>query len=93
MIELLEKKPVSTTIQLPSRFFFSKSLEYEYPKHGGQIPYEVVRETLNVLGTRPILPQPSLTAAPTMLLPVKLNKQEIIPKIVMETHKIARQFF
>ena len=93
MIELLEKKPVSSPIQLPSRFFFSKSLEYEYPKHGGQIPYEVVRETLEVLGTHPILPQPSLTAAPTMLLPVKLNKQEIIPKIVIETHKIARQLF
>ena len=93
MIELLDKKPVSSPIQLPSGTIFSQSLEYEYPKHNGQIPYEVVRQTLDILGTHPILPQPTLSAAPVMLLPVKQNKQQIIPKMVMEIQKIAQELF
>ena len=92
MIELLDKTPVTSPLRLSPGFSYSTSLEYEYPKHG-QIPYEVVKETLQVFGTYPIMPQPSLNTPPSLLIPVELNKMKIRLNIVKESHKIARELF
>ena len=90
MIELLDKKQFSTPMPLPGRVFYSENLVYDYPKQG-PISQEIIRESLAVLGTSPIAPQPSLLDPPASLMPLKLDPQEIIPKIVEEIKKIAQK--
>ena len=83
MIELLDKTPVTSPLRLSPGFSYSTSLEYEYPKHG-PIPIEVEDESLQVFGTSPIMPQPSLNTAPSLLVPVELNKMKIRLNIVKD---------
>ena len=92
MIELLEKRPIQSPIQPPSQYFFSQSLEYAYPKHGHVSP-DVSRQTLEVLGFQPILPQPGLLDPPSLLVPVQLDRQVIIPQVVEEIKKIAQEMY
>ena len=89
MIELLEKKPFSQPLALPSRHFYAKNLDYHYPRHS-PVSREVIRESLAVLGTYPILPQPSLSAPGNLLIPIKLDRQVTIPKIVEEITNMAQ---
>ena len=77
MIELLQKRPFSQPLALPSRHFYAKNLDYHYPRHSA-VSQEAIRESLAVLGTYPILPQPSLSAAPILLIPIKLEAQMTI---------------
>ena len=89
MIELLEKKPFSQPLALPSRHFYAKNLDYHYPRHS-PVSREVIRESLAVLGTYPILPQPSLSAPGNLLIPIKLDRQVTIKKIVEEITNMAK---
>ena len=92
MIELMDKRPIQSPVPLPSQHFFSQSLEYAYPQQG-HISQDVVRQTMEVLGTYPILPQPGLSTAPILMLPVKIDRQVVIPQMVQEIKKIAQQLY
>merc|ERR1712055_283359 len=96
MMELLEKKSASSPMLVPSQTRRETSLVYTYPeqdtlKH--QSSSEVIQQTLQILGTVPVLPQPSLNDAPKSLLPVELPKHEIISKAVAQLKVIAREVY
>merc|ERR1740124_1485494 len=97
MMELLEKKPsVSSPMPVPSQTRRETSLVYTYPEQDAlkhQMSAEVIQKTLQILGTVPVLPQPSLTDAPKSLLPVELPKHEIINKVVAQMKMIAREVY
>merc|ERR1740124_594159 len=97
MMELLEKKPsVSSPMPVPSQTRRETSLVYTYPEQDAlkhQMSSEVIQKTLEILGTVPVLPQPSLTGAPKSLLPVELPKHEIINKVVAQMKVIAREVY
>ena len=95
ILELLTVKPITARLPIPSDTMVIKSLVYSYPVVGQVSPLkeEIIRETEEILGVRPVLPQPGLIEAPITLLPVPVPKERIIPEIFAELKKIAVAVF
>merc|ERR1712042_271933 len=98
IVELLETKPITQRLPVPSSTTVIKSLVYAYPEQMSEqtlstIDEEIVRETQEILGVRPVLPQPGLTEAPKSLLPVPVSKETIIPQVMEEMKKVAREVY
>ena len=94
MMELLEKKQsVSSPMQVPAQTRREVSLVYAYPGQEAlmqQISAEVVQQTLQILGTVPVVPQDNLTDAPKTFMPVELPRDEIVRKVVAQLKEVVR---
>ena len=96
MMELLKKQEISAKLEIPAQTRREGSLVYTYPEEESSrhhMSAEVVRLTQIILGTTPILPQPTLFEAPKVLIPVRLPKPEIKAQIISELKKLAREVF
>merc|ERR1712020_107304 len=96
MMELLKKQEISAKLEIPAQTRREGSLVYTYPEEDSSrhhMSAEVVRLTQIILGTTPILPQPTLFEAPKVLIPIRLPKPEIKAQIIGELKKLAREVF
>merc|ERR1719347_1275204 len=98
-ITLLQSKPISSRMNVPASTRVIKSLIFEFPRVEGQslsheetLNQEVVEKTQELLGLRPLMPQPGLTTAPHNLI-LDLNKEQIIPQILETVEKMAREIY
>jgi len=95
VLELLETKPVTQRIPVPSSTRVISSLVYAYPQQATEqtLDAEIVRQTEEIQGVRPVLPQPGLIEAPVSLIPVKLSTENIIREVIEELKKVAREVY
>jgi len=97
VLELLESKPVTQRIPLASTSSTKliSSLVYAYPQQATEqtLDAEIVRQTEELQGVRPVLPQPGLIEAPLSLIPIKLSTENIIREVIEELKKVAREVY
>jgi len=95
VLELLETKPVTQRISVPVTTQSITSLIYAYPQQATEqtLDAEIVRQTEEIQGVRPVLPQPGLIEAPMSLMPVKLSTENIIREVIEELKKVAREVY
>jgi len=95
---LLETKPITSRMSLPSTTRVVKSLVYGFPAVNGKVigeedvSLEVSQKSEELFGVKPLLPQPSLYKAPHNLL-MNLNKEQIIPHVLEQIQKMAREVY
>merc|ERR1712061_801036 len=96
MLELIKKESTSTEIQKPTPSRKETTLVYTYPEQReleSQMSSEVVQKTQQILGTKPVLPQPKLEEAPKTLIPSGVQSSEIISQVVSQMKAIATKVF
>jgi len=98
IVELIKTKPITQRLPVPSSTKVIKSLIYAYPEQMSEqslltVDQEVLRQTQEVLGVNPLLPQPGLTEAPKPLIPVTISKKTIIPQVMEEMKKVAQEIY
>merc|ERR1719295_1591261 len=97
-MSLLKIKPITTQIDVPATTITLKSIVYGFPIEGQQttgeqqLSQEIIEKTEELMGLTPLLPQPSLTQAPHNVL-LTLPKEKIIPQILEQIQKMAREVF
>merc|ERR1719365_573881 len=95
---LLNIKPVTARMNVPTATKTIKSIVYGFPIEGQQITgeqqlsQEITEKTEEIMGLVPMLPQPTLTQAPHNVL-LSLPKEKIIPQILEQIEKMAREVF
>merc|ERR1719365_69583 len=95
---LLSIKPVTARMNVPTTTKTIKSIVYGFPIEGQQITseqqlsQEITEKTEEIMGLVPMLPQPTLTQAPHNVL-LSLPKEKIIPQILEQIQKMAREVF
>merc|ERR1719385_564878 len=95
---LLNIKPVTARMNVPTATKTIKSIVYGFPIEGQQITgeqqlsQEITEKTDEIMGLVPMLPQPTLTRAPHNVLLI-LPKEKIIPQILEQIEKMAREVF
>merc|ERR1711962_180343 len=93
MGSLLKIRSITSRLNAPTTTVTLKSLVYGYPVLGSgheELNQDIVEKTEELLGLRPLMPQPGLTTAPHNLI-LDLNKEQVIPKIEEGIKKIARE--
>lgn len=91
-ISLLKFNSISTRLNVPTTTRIVKSLVFEFPsqfQNERPLDPEVVKRTEEIMGMRPLMPQPHLTEAPQNLV-INLNKEQIVPQIQEQIRKMAR---
>merc|ERR1712235_133768 len=86
---------ITSRLNVPTTTVTLKSLVYGYPLLGSgheELNQEIVEKTEELLGLRPLMPQPGLTTAPHNLI-LDLNKEQIIPQILETVEKMAREIY
>merc|ERR1719175_222729 len=97
-MSLLKIKPITARMAVPAATITLKSIVYGFPIEGQQIggeqqlSQEIIEKTEELLGVTPLLPQPSLTQAPHNIL-LSLPKEKIIPQILEQIQKMAREVY
>jgi len=91
-LSLLKIKPISARLNVPASTKVIKSIVYGYPVGEQQLVPEIVEKTEEILGMRPLLPQPALTQAPLNIV-LNLPKEQIIPQILEQVQKMAREVY
>merc|ERR1719309_1781324 len=97
-LSLLNIKPVTTRMNVPTATKTIKSIVYGFPIEGQQIAgeeqlsQEITEKTEELMGLVPMLPQPTLTQAPHNVL-LSLPKEKIIPQILEQIEKMAREVY
>merc|ERR1719391_621835 len=97
-MSLLKIKPITARMAVPATTITLKSIVYGFPIEGQQIAgeqqlsQEIIEKTEELLGVTPLLPQPSLTQAPHNVL-LSLPKEKIIPQILEQIQKMAREVY
>jgi len=92
-LSLLKIKPISTRVSVPATTKVIKSIVYGYNGlEEQQLIPKIVEKTEELLGMRPMLPQPALTQAPLDIV-LNLPKEQIIPKILEQIQKMAREVY
>lgn len=92
--ELLKVKAITERLPLPSSLKEEQSIVYAYPKQAeqqGKIPEETVKRSMEILGVRPILPQPGLNEPPFSILPVPIPKDQIKSQCLEQLKKMASE--
>merc|ERR1712168_1052136 len=90
VFELLKQEIVTTPLVLPAALVELKSLIFQYPEvsMSSSKPIVLSEEVKNTVeaesSIRPVLPLPDLVSAPKMLIPVNLEKTELIRQVVEE---------
>lgn len=93
-VELLKVTPTSQRLPLPASLEEKHSIVYAYPKQSeleGQIPEEVRKQSMEILGVQPVLPQPNLHDAPHSLLPLSIPRDQIKSQAVEQLKKMASE--
>jgi len=92
-LELLAVQPISQRLTVAPVTRTIKSLVYSYPEEiqRSELSPEVVSESETILGIRPVLPQPGLTEAPPLLMPLTLPKEQIIQQVFEQFKMMARE--
>merc|ERR1719495_422262 len=91
-LSLLKIKPISARLPVPASTKVIKSIVYGFPVEEQQLSQEIVEKTEELLGMRPLLPQPALTQDPLNIV-LDLPKEQIIPKILEQVQKMAREVY
>merc|ERR1719167_1638719 len=96
MLELIKKVAITSQLPAPTTSRKESTLVYMYPEQRvleNQISADLIQKTQEILGTRPIFPQPTLTESPKQMVPVGTPSSQIIPQIVSEMKTIAKTVF
>merc|ERR1712235_163401 len=94
-MSLMKIRSITSRLNVPTTTVTLKSLVYGYPLLGSgheELNQEIVEKTEELLGLRPLMPQPGLTTAPHNLI-LDLNKEQIIPQILETVEKMAREIY
>jgi len=94
-MSLLKIRSITSRLNVPTTTVTLKSLVYGYPLLGSgheELNQEIVEKTEELLGLRPLMPQPGLTTAPHNLI-LDLNNDQIIPQILETVEKMAREIY
>ena len=85
---------------LPTTLREIKSLIFEYPESSlnsakplTPLTKEMKDQSEAVSGVRPLLPMPDLVSAPKMLVPINLEKQELINQVLIQLDSVAEEIF
>merc|ERR1712015_230736 len=99
VFELLKQETVYTPLVLPASLVEMKSLIFQYPEVSmtSSKPLALSEELKNKMesesGVRPILPMPDLVSAPKMLVPVNLEKKEVIRQVVEQLVHLSTEMY
>ena len=99
VFELLKQETVYTPMVLPTTLVEIKSLIYHYPEVSmtSSTPLELSEEVKTQIesesGVRPILPLPDLVSAPKMLVPINLEKDQVILQVVEKFVLLSEQLY
>merc|ERR1711971_1340848 len=100
VLELLKQGTVATPMVLPTTLREIKSLIFEYPESSlnsakplTPLTKEMKDQSEAVSGVRPLLPMPDLVSAPKMLVPINLEKQELINQVLIQLDIVAEEIF
>ena len=96
MLELIKKVAITSQLPTPTTSRKEKTLVYMYPEQReleSQISSDLIQKTQEILGTRPIFPQPTLSECPKQLVPIGIPCSQIIPQVVSEMKTIAKIVF
>ena len=99
VFELLKQETVTTPLVLPATLVEIKSLIFQYPEvsMSSSKPIMLSEEVKNKVeaesGIRPVLPLPDLISAPKMLIPVNLEKTELIRQVVEEFVRLSQEIY
>jgi len=94
-LELLKQETVTTPLVLPTTLVEIKHLIYHYPEASMtsskpiELPEAVKSQVEAESGIRPILPMPDLVSPPKMLIPINLEKDDLIHRIVTEFERLS----
>merc|ERR1719348_2401897 len=89
---LLKVTPIKARIIVPATTQIINSIVYGFPVQSEQLSQEIVAKTEEIMGMKPLLPQPTLTQAPHNIL-LSLPKETIIPKVLEQIQKMAREVY
>merc|ERR1719370_275632 len=99
VFELLKQETVTTPLVLPASLVEIKSLVFHYPAASmtSSKPLEVSEEIKNKIesesGVRPMLPMPDLVSAPKMLVPISLEKEEVIRQVLEQFVHLSQKIY
>ena len=99
VFELLKQEIVTTPLVLPASLVEIKHLYFHYPEVSmtSSKPLELSEEIKNKLesesGVRPMLPMPDLVSAPKMLVPITLEKEEIIRQVLEQFVRLSQEMY
>ena len=91
-LDLVEVKPIKQRLPLPAVTKLIQTLIYQFPNQEllkGRLSEEIIKKSEQILGTVPVLPQPTLEEAPPLLIPVKMPKEQIKNQVLEQLKKIA----
>merc|ERR1712168_498970 len=93
---LLKVRSITARLTVPATTRIIKSIVYSFPMEvtGEEqlLSQEIVERTEELIGMRPLLPQPTLVHAPHNVL-LSLPKEKIIPQILEQVQKMAREVY
>jgi len=93
---LLKVRSITARLTVPATTRIIKSIVYSFPMEvtGEEqlLSQEIVEKTEELIGMRPLLPQPTLVHAPHNVL-LSLPKEKIIPQILEQVQKMAREVY
>merc|ERR1719394_807244 len=84
---------------LPASLMEIKSLIFHYPEASmtSSKPLELSEEVKNKIesesGVRPLLPMPDLVSAPKMLVPINLEKEEIVRQVIEQFLRVSNEIY
>ena len=99
VFELLKQETVYTPMVLPTSLVEIKSLIYHYPEASMtsstplMLSEEVKTQIESESGVRPILPLPDLVSAPKMLVPINLEKDDVIRQVIEKFVLFSKQIY
>merc|ERR1719347_579463 len=99
VFELLKQETVTTPLVLPTYLVKIKHLYFHYPEVSmtSSKPLELSEEIKNKIesesGVRPMLPMPDLVSAPKMLVPISLEKEEIIRQVIDQFVRLSQEMY
>ena len=99
VFELLKQETVTTPLVLPTTLVEIKSLIFHYPEASMtsskslELSEEVKSKIESETGVRPILPMPDLVSAPNMLVPVNLEKEEVIRQVLEQFVRLSLEMY
>ena len=99
VFELLKQETVTTPLVLPATLVEIKSLIFQYPEvsMSSSKPIVLSEELKNKVevesGIRPVLPMPDLVSAPKMLVPISLEKEEVIRQILEQFVHLSQKMY
>ena len=99
VVELLKQEIVSTPLVMPVSLREIKTLIFEFPETSMTSAKSLTlsKEDKNKAqletGVSPILPLPDLVSAPKMLVPINLEKEEIVRQVIEQFLRVSNEIY